>query len=192
MLFQGRWKKLLMSISLGAPVVVGCTSPSYTTGDLIKQDKLSLEKAVEVAKAEAAIKATVERFIGVFSRYSQKEIARVIPEMYEDKAFLNDRIHSVRGNENIATYFNGTFDKVDKAKFDIHEVYYGKSDAVLRWTMVLYISEGDEPMMFQGMSQLRFNGDGKIIFHQDYWDFSEFVSDIWGIGGIINFIKSKA
>jgi len=43
-----------------------------------------------------------------------------------------------------------------------------------------------------GMTQLRFNQEGKIIFHQDFWDSTEgFYQHLPYIGYIVRKIRSK-
>ena len=43
-----------------------------------------------------------------------------------------------------------------------------------------------------GISQLRFNADGKVVMHQDFWDSTEgLFSHLPGIGGAVRWVRSK-
>ena len=105
---------------------------------------------------------------------------------------MNDRIHSVTGNRAIARYFDSTFEKMHNSEFYIHDTTFGKKDVYIRWTMRIQLNEGDNFMEFLGMSQFRFNEEGRIIYHQDFWDFSELMGEIRVVRSIVNYIKKRA
>lgn len=170
----------------------GCTSQSYTTKELQEAERRSRDKAVEIQAIHDKVKVQVELFNDVFSRYQKEEIASAVPELYAEDAFLNDRIHSVTGNRAIARYFDSTFEKMHKSEFYIHDTTFAKHDVYIRWTMRIQLKEGDKFMEFLGMSQFRFNEEGRIIYHQDYWDFSELMGEIRFVRSIINYVKGRA
>ena len=170
----------------------GCTSQSYTTKELQQAERRSRDMAVEIHAIQNDVKRQLKLFNDVFSRYQRKEIASAVPELYAEDAFLNDRIHSVTGNRAIARYFDSTFEKMHECEFHIHDTTFGKLDVYVRWTMRIQLSEGDEFMEFLGMSQFRFNQEGKIIYHQDYWDFSELMGEIRVLRSIVKYVKGRA
>ncbi len=170
----------------------GGSNKSYTTKELLEAEKRSREKAIEIRDIEDKVKAQVQLFNGVFSRYQKEEIAAVVPELYAEDAFLNDRIHSVEGRGAIAKYFDGTFAKMHQSQFHIHDTTVAKYDVYIRWTMRIQLREGEEFMEFIGMSQFRFNQEGKIIYHQDFWDFSELMGQIPLLRTIVNYVKGRA
>jgi hypothetical protein len=43
-------------------------------------------------------------------------------------------------------------------------------DVYLPWTMILTDRRSGGEQHSIGLSRLRFNAGGKVIFHQDYWD----------------------
>lgn len=185
--------KYLATIMIGVMMIFsGCTSQSYTTKELLEAERDTKEKAIEIQVIQEKVKAQVDLFKGVFSRYEKEEIASTIPQLYAEDAFLNDRIHSVKGSQAIAKYFDGTFDKMHKSEFLIHDTTFAKNDVYIRWTMRIQLKEGDKFMEFLGMSQFRFNHDGKIIYHQDFWDFSELMGEIRVLRCIVNYVKGRA
>lgn len=170
----------------------GCTRPTYTTQELHEAERLSKETSVPIDEIRDQVVAKVDLFESVFSRYQQKEIASAIPQLYSDDAFLNDRIHSVSGSAAIGMYFDGTFEKMHKCEFIIHDKYFSSQDVFIRWTMRIQLSEGAKFMEFLGMSQLRFNAEGKIAYHQDFWDFSELMGEIRFVRSLVNYVKGRA
>lgn len=173
--------------------LTGCsTNMTYQLEDLIQEQKESASHSVFIESNREKIDQTVATFIDVFQRYEQQELAQSIPDLYSSNAFLNDRIHSVRGMEKIAQYFDSTFEKMNDSDFTIHETIYGAKDVYLRWTMRIQLKESSPYHAFIGMSQFRFNEEGKIIYHQDYWDFSEILSTVRFVRSIVNIAKSRA
>lgn len=172
--------------------LLGCTSESYTTKELLEAEALSREKAVEIEAIEEKVKAQIDLFAGLFFRYERKEMAATLPKLYAKEAFLNDRIHTVRGSDAIIDYFDTTFKKMHKGEFRVHDTTFAKRDIYIRWTMRIQLKEGDKFMEFLGLSQLRFNQEGMIIYHQDYWDFSELMGELPLIRTLVNYVKGRA
>lgn len=170
----------------------GCTSQSFTSKELLEAEQRSRNKAVEIQSINEKVKTQVDLFKEVFSRYQKEEIASAVTELYAEDAFLNDRIHSVTGNRAIAQYFDSTFEKMHKSEFHIHDTTLAKHDVYIRWTMRIQLKKGDKFMEFLGMSQFHFNEEGRIIYHQDYWDFSELMGEIRLIRTIANYVKGRA
>ena len=49
----------------------------------------------------------------------------------------------------------------------------------------------DEPITAVGMSHVRFDKDGRIIFQQDYWDTSIIYEKVPVMGWVIRWIKKQ-
>jgi len=185
--------KFFAAVILGMMMFLsGCTSPNYTTKELLEAEKSTRDQAVKIQKIRDIAKAQIDLFTAVFSRYQKEDIASAIPKLYAEDAFLNDRIHTVVGNRAIAEYFDGTFKKMYKTEFIIHDTVFAKRDVYVSWTMRIQLKAGKKFMEFMGMSQLRFNYEGKIIYHQDYWDFSELMGEISLLRPIVNYVKGRA
>lgn len=167
-------------------------APTYTTKDLREEQKKANQNAVYIKENKQNIEATINKFSEVFKNYNQEEMKVEIEKLYSENAFLNDRIHSVVGSQNIKKYFLGTFDKIYKAQFLTKNVTYGEKQAIIQWVMEIQLKEKDESMRFLGLSILQFNNQGKILYHQDYWDYSELLSHIRGVKSIVNYAKSKS
>ena len=49
-----------------------------------------------------------------------------------------------------------------------------------------------EPIHSVGISQVRFNENGKVVFHQDFWDSGRHIyGQIPVVGGMIGIIKDR-
>ena len=179
--------------SLIAPFLFLSTSfASYSHQDLMRALKESEYQSIVLIENDEKIGRSVKLFQKVFTGYSKKLFKEELPNLYAKEAFINDRIHSVKGLMNIQRYFLKTFKKLKKAHFKILDVAYGKRDAYIRWEMILYLKIGSKPFKHIGMSQLRFNEEGKIIYHQDHWDYSEVLQQMPFIKHLMNGIKNNS
>lgn len=173
-------------------VCAGCSKAPYDYAALRQADLRTQDLAVRVDHYRAEINRTVDGFIAAFADYEGARLVPAVRELYAEDAFVNDRIHSIEGRQSIVDYFASTLDKMHNAEFEVHERLYGDNSVCLSWTMRLQLNEGEEGWQFLGMSQLRFNQRGEIIYHQDFWDFSELMGQISGVAWIVNAIKARA
>ena len=64
----------------------------------------------------------------------------------------------------------------------------------MRWEMMIRFRKlaDNEPTYSTGMSHLRFDGDGRIVFHQDYWDATAgFFQHVPVVGQLIGWVKRR-
>jgi hypothetical protein len=54
----------------------------------------------------------------------------------------------------------------------INDVAVSGSDCYVRWTMEIRAKNlaGGRPVVTEGVSQLRFDDEGRIVLHQDFWN----------------------
>lgn len=187
------FKNKLLALGLaGQGVVLSSCTTSKPNAFEVTQAELesSSKQAVMIESQKEKIESTLKLFKDSFSAYEKETLLPALSKLYAEKAFLNDRIQLHKGVKEIEAYFAKTFDKVESARFDMLEVTYGAKDAYVRWDMHFKTKSSDEYWTFPGMSQLRFDQEGKIIFHFDHWDYSQLLEKFPGIGGLVRYIRS--
>lgn len=167
-------------------------APTYTLKSIVERNKVSKNQAVEISEHKQAIETNMESFQKAFSTYKKEDVLNVVEAIYDENAFLNDRIHTVVTKEAIKDYFAKSFEKIEDAKFTILETVYGKKEVYLQWIMAIKLKKIQTQHDFLGMSLFRFNSEGKIIYQQDYWDYSELLGEIKGVKNLVNYAKSKS
>ena len=79
-------------------------------------------------------------------------------------------------------------------KVHIDDVSRSGSNYYVRWTMEFAAPalSGCELVHSVGISQIRFNPDGKVAFHQDFWDSGKnFYAHLPVVGGVIGLIRRR-
>lgn len=161
-------------------------NPKYSSKELYEEEQKSQRTAIEINKIQNQVNKTINTFVKVFSNYEKNELIKSMPDLYSNDAFLNDRIMSVYGLNAISNYYEDSFNKLENIKFEISDVVLGKKEAYIHW--VWHLNDSD----LLGISRMRFNEEGKIIYQQDYWDYSELIKENSILKPVINFAKSRS
>ena len=119
---------------------------------------------------------------------------KVIREIYAENLYFNDTFRTLNTIEELIPYMIHTAEMVKSTTVEILDTAYSGSDYYIRWVMVMEFKAKRKDIYSKsiGMTQLRFNQEGKIIFHQDFWDSTEgFYQHLPYIGYIVRKIRSK-
>ena len=97
------------------------------------------------------------------------------PEFYSADAYFKDPFNEVRGLASIQRIFSHMFTQVGEPRFVVIESIVAENGAMLIWefNFQLKLWGKSQTQIMRGVSHLRFDADGKVNFHRDYWDTSE-------------------
>lgn len=118
----------------------------------------------------------------------------LVDKFYSKNATLVDPLGSVTGSENIKKYYAYQYKHIDSLTWKTEpEIVSGKTQ-ILVWTMNLKtkaLNSGNE-FSVDGISKFRFNEQGQVEFHQDYFDVGAFIYERLPIlKNAISFIKGR-
>ena len=81
---------------------------------------------------------------------------------------------------------------VEECTFTIDSMQRSGNDYFARWTMILKSkSAKGETIKTIGISHVRFNKDGKVVFQQDYWDTSAMLDRLPIVGYWTRLVKDR-
>lgn len=135
------------------------------------REAISLRPGVrweDPGKARAAV-APFARLYGDLSPENVRAHAR---EVYADGAWFNDTIATEVGAEAIGRYLLRTAEGAESVHAEVQDVAVSGADCYVRWKMEVRAKNlgGGRPIITEGVSQLRFDDEGRIVFHQDFWN----------------------
>lgn len=128
-----------------------------------------------------------------YESLSAESVAR-FPEFYADDAFFKDPFNEVRGVAAIQRVFAHLFRQVEEPRFVVHERLVADNGAMLVWAMHFRLGRpGRGPaQLIHGVSHLRFDAAGKVVWHRDYWDAAEeLYAKLPAIGWLMRFLQRK-
>ncbi len=122
--------------------------------------------------SEVGIDAGVARFKETYADLTDPRLADRIRETYADALFFNDTLHTFSRVEELADYMEKTGAGLHESIVEVHQVIADGPDVYLRWTMEFKTRAVGRDIHSRsiGMTHLRFDDDGRVVLHQDFWD----------------------
>lgn len=114
----------------------------------------------------------IDALIRWFETLERTSVER-IGDFYAPDAFFKDPFNEVRGLDDIGRIFAHMFDQVADPRFRITERIAAANGAMLAWDFTFRFKPGSETITVRGVSHLRFDADGRVAYHRDYWDAAE-------------------
>jgi len=147
----------------------GCASGPL---DFTKDYHTALKERPGVPLTDEAARRAVVRFAGLYGDLSVAKVTANVREVYASDAWFNDTIATEAGIGAIEKYLLKTAEGAEKVQAKINDVAVSGSDVYVRWTMEIRTKNlaGGQPIITEGLSQLRFDRDGRIVLHQDFWN----------------------
>lgn len=182
-----KWTFIACLLGLG---LAGCGAPSggdYSAGFLEAQSTTPGEVLPPARSGDA-----VKRFQRFFSDITPEAVRSQAGQLYAPNVFFNDTLKTLRGREAVEAYFLKSTEHVDSIRADVVDVAQSGPNYYVRWVMDVRFKGAKEPVRTIGMTLLRFDDEGRVTLHQDFWDSSAgFYEHLPVIGGVIRWIKSK-
>jgi hypothetical protein len=188
-------KTLTASAAAGVIMLAGCASKSK---NLVPEAALNIaalqaSELIETMEPGSEVEhAALERFDAFYTEYSAEAIREGVRGLYAEDAWFGDPFHVVQGIDAIEHYFLVMAEPVEHCTFTVDSMQRSGKDYFARWTMRLESKAAkDEIIEAIGMSHVRFNTDGKIVFQQDYWDTSAMFDRLPVVGYWTRLVKNR-
>lgn len=119
----------------------------------------------------------VERVKQLFSNYTRENLSANIEQVYADEVYFRDAFKQFDRAAEIREYMLAGLEPLEQAEFVFNRVARSGSDYYFDWTMRLDFKKTPTGTWEEsiGVSHMRFNSEGKVVFHQDYWDPTDIV-----------------
>lgn len=159
---------LIVAILLVAVIVVarfsGAPGPSDHSADY--------NEALSRYPAVYADDAVVENFARVYSDLKSPELASAIYGAYAEELYFNDTFNTFTTLAELKEYLLHTADNLRKSSVRIEDIARSGNDVYIRWHMAIEVNVKGRDIDSRsiGITHLRFNEQGRITVHQDYWD----------------------
>ncbi|MDF3129199.1 hypothetical protein P0Y35_08335 [Kiritimatiellaeota bacterium B1221] len=133
--------------------------------------------------------ANVEK---AFHPFTPEGAAKYFPLAYAETLYFRDAFHHYTDLETMVAYMVKSAEMSPGVTFEFSPVVRSGIDFYLPWVMVLPSKNGGEAQRSVGVSHLRFNAQGKVIFHQDYWDSADvLVPKVPVANGLIELVRRR-
>lgn len=135
------------------------------------------------------------RFAAFFESFSSDRIERLLAETYADDIYFNDTLKTVRGRSTLAHYLADSAAAVEDCRVRVlSTTRTAEGEHLLRWHMVIRFKRFRRGIDTEtlGMSHLRFDAQGRVVYHQDYWNAADGLYEhVPLLGSLIRMIKRR-
>lgn len=187
---------LLLAVAVMLFFLSSCAAPNRSEAEVA-----SYRKAMEAVAPSGLVaggsgeEAALERFKSFLQGIGDVNFVREnTMKTYAGDAYLDDTLVVHHGAAEIQAYFIKTSETMTRYQVTIDDVARSGDDFYVRWTMIFAAPalSGGDPVHSVGISQVRFNRDGKVEFHRDFWDSGKnFYAHLPVVGGAVGFVGKR-
>lgn len=155
------------------PVLVAMTGCAAGPTDFVSEYQAAMKSRPGVVLENSArAQDAVKKFAALYADLSPSNVETQVRGAYAPDAWFNDTIATKVGVQAIEAYLLRTAQDTSEVKAVIDDVAVSGADCYVRWSMTVRTPNlaGGRPVITSGMSQLRFDEEGRIVLHQDYWN----------------------
>lgn len=143
---------------------------------------------------ETEMDPRVVNFASLYNQLDHNHVATQATKTYAESLYFNDTLVTIDNREELIKYLEQTQQGVESMSLEVINVFTKDEDVFVQWKMQteFTIMGKHSDVKSIGISHLRFDEEGKIILHQDYWDSTNgFFQHIPVIGGLISWVKNR-
>ena len=161
-------KWLFFAVALTA-MVGGLAACGQRSTCLLSEAMAEYEQALITYPGDPdGIEAGLARFQQTYQDLAAADLGERIGATYAETFFFNDTLHSFHDRGTLQAYMSQISAQLERSVIDVHQVVVDGADVFVRWRM--HFASASMESNSIGMSHLRFNQDGEVVLHQDFWD----------------------
>lgn len=150
--------------------LVSCRSGGTT--DLVGGGRAALA-ATAGSGGDPVPAGALDRFLALFDDFRPAAIRDAARGVYGETAYFNDGFVELEGAAAIADYLARSADHTAAIEVEVEQIATAGSDVYLRWVMRFETAGArSRTIVAPGISHLRFDAGGRVVYHRDYWDAS--------------------
>ena len=142
----------------------------------------------------ADIDARVQAVVRFFEQLQPSDLPR-LGELYAPQAYFKDPFNEVRGLAQIERIFEHMYEALDQPHFVVSDRLMQGQQCFLVWEFRFRFRRfaREQWQVVRGSSHLRFDAQGRVEFHRDYWDAAEELYEkIPGLGALMRWLRRQA
>jgi hypothetical protein len=182
----------LMLAILGTAGLAGC-APAATQSYVQRYPEV-LTVVANDDRGGPIPSGAAERFSAFFEAVPEPGVRGRVEALYAPDAYFSDTLFLTEEREALVAHFERLQRNDVRIAVIIDDAIEHDDELFLRWRMRFTFDVGGRPRESEtiGMTQLRFDRDGRVRFHQDFWDSTEgFYRHLPVVGSVIRSIGAR-
>lgn len=135
----------------------------------------------------------VAEIVALFERLTPADLDR-LHHWYAADALFKDPFNEVRGVPAIRAVFAHMFTSLEAPRFVVHQAVGSDDEWFLTWDFLFRFKRyASGTQRVRGATHLRFDADGRVAVHRDYWDAAEELYEkLPLVGTLMRWLKRRA
>ncbi len=156
---------LLLAACRTTPVVLDTAKP-FQEALAARTNTLGLVKGSDDERA------AVQRVKDFFAVMTEDSVRKQTRQVYAPEAYLNDTLKSLNGAAAIEDYFLASVRNAESVTVQFVDVAESGGNYYFRWVMNTRLKQlrPGQTIRTIGITMMRFDPQGRVVFHQDFWD----------------------
>lgn len=158
-------------------------------------DAIRIQHPEMLSPGSASEANAIDNFKHFFSSFAVDRIEKLLPATYAPDIYFNDTLKTLQGIEPLAHYLAESAEAVDACRVEVLDVTRNEhGEYLFRWKMMIRFKrfKKGQDTWTVGMSHLRFNAQGLVVYHQDYWNATDGIfRHIPVLGSLINAVINR-
>lgn len=138
--------------------------------------------------------AALQRIVDFFETLTPQSARETLAQLYAADASFKDPFNHVHGLPAILPLFTHMFEQVENPRFQIIDTVLQHDTAFITWDFLFHMRRyAKDEQCIHGATQFRFNSEGLVTMHRDYWDAAEELYEkLPVVGGFMRLLKHIA
>jgi steroid Delta-isomerase len=189
----------LMMLGTGLVSVAALLATSACSArrvDLVSKGRDALDKTERDArdamtKYPEKVDKGLEQFAKLFDDFRPQAVSDGARWLYSADTYFNDGFAELKGSDALARYLGRSAGQTAEIKVEVEEITKTDNGVYVRWIMT-FTTKGGTTVYAPGISHLRFNGEGRITYHRDYWDAGSALAELVPFAGaMLRAVRSR-
>lgn len=183
--------KFAQLIIIVSSALLGCASNQPTKPGYPEVYRLALS---EFQGTNDVADQSIEEFSAFLSNLGAADSAQRAAQLYAPTLHFSDSLMHTRDRNDVVTHFQGLVDAETQVQVQMLQTLVSGPDVYLVWSMQSQFTPIRKTVTSDsiGITHLRFNQQGQVIMHQDFWDTGQgFYQHVPVLGRVIRSINNR-
>ena len=129
-----------------------------------------------------------------FFQKLNKDTMYLVDQFYAKEMVFKDPVVEFDNRDDMKHYYDSSYSGTESVEFEVPSVIDQGDEQVIIWVMTMKakgLNKG-KPIVVDGSSYIRYNAEGKAVYHRDYFDMGQMIyAHVPFLRGMVKFVDKR-